>query len=211
MTQSPSQIKAGQNLPLSPFILEAIEFAALRHHGQVRDSDVPKPYLMHLLDVAGLLLQSRFGYDEKLIIGGIFHDILEDTNTSYAELSLRFGTAIAHLVDECTDAKGQDKATRRANQIKLLAHKSPYAKLVKLADKISNCRDMAYSGWSPDKQREYLEFSAKVADVAKGICPTLDAIWDKTYADTLARLDNPAANKPRKAPANKNNADPQPQ
>lgn len=56
----------------------------------------PKPVILHSLRVAGLLME--MGYNKKIIIGAILHDILEDTNVAPKSLKRDFGEDILSLV-----------------------------------------------------------------------------------------------------------------
>ena len=79
------------------------------------------------------------------LCAALLHDTVEDTDTTQAELEAKFGTEIASIVAEVTDDKSLPKAERKRAQIEHAAHISKKAKLVKLADKICNLRDVAHS------------------------------------------------------------------
>jgi len=76
-------------------IQQAINFAAKAHKNQYRkSSDIP--YITHPFAV-GMLLQAANCSDD-VIAAGILHDTLEDTSTTYEELTEQFGIHIANLV-----------------------------------------------------------------------------------------------------------------
>ena len=55
----------------------------------------------------------------------------------------------------------------------------------KLADKISNLRDIVASppsDWSVERKREYFDWAAKVVDGVRGVHPELEALFDKIYS-----------------------------
>jgi len=56
----------------------------------------PKPVILHSLRVAELLME--MGYDKKIVIGAVLHDILEDTEVSPEQLKSEFGEGILLLV-----------------------------------------------------------------------------------------------------------------
>jgi guanosine-3',5'-bis(diphosphate) 3'-pyrophosphohydrolase len=88
----------------------------------------------------------------------VLHDTIEDTETTADELRALFGDQVASVVLEVTDDKSLDKAQRKQLQIEHAAHCSPQAKLVKLADKTCNVRDMASHaphGWPLERRREH--------------------------------------------------------
>lgn len=82
-----------------------------------------------------------------LIPGTVFqaallHDTIEDTDTSAAELEAKFGPVVARIVREVTDDKSLPKQERKRQQVAHAPHCSHQAKLVKLADKLYNLRDL---------------------------------------------------------------------
>ena len=72
----------------------------------------------------------------------LLHDTVEDTETSIAELELAFGPTVARIVQEVTDDKALPKHERKRLQVEHAPHCSHQAKLVKLADKLYNLRDL---------------------------------------------------------------------
>lgn len=72
----------------------------------------------------------------------LLHDTIEDTDTSPAELQATFGPVVARIVQEVTDDRSLPKQERKRHQVEHAPHCSPQAKLVKLADKLYNLRDL---------------------------------------------------------------------
>ncbi|KAB7646114.1 HD domain-containing protein [Polymorphobacter fuscus] len=101
---------------------------------------------------------------------------------SYEELVGAFGREIADVVAEVTDEKSLDKAERKLLQIEHAARASPRAKLVKLADKTCNLRDLATTppaDWSDERRWEYFEWAKKVVAGVRGSNTGLEAAFDK--------------------------------
>src|SRR5215472_4838635 len=121
-------------------VSEAAELAARRHNGQQRKGRGTEPYINHLAEVANLLSVASNGEDAELVAAGWLHDTIEDTETTHDELAQRFGLRVAGLVVECTDDMSLSKSQRRRRQVVEASHKSDGAKLIKVADKISNVR-----------------------------------------------------------------------
>ena len=93
--------------------------------------------------------------------------------------------ALADVVAEVTDDKSLDKAERKLLQIEHAAHASPRAKLVKLADKTCNLRDIATTppaDWSDQRRREYFEWAKKVVAGVRGTNAALEAAFDKALS-----------------------------
>jgi guanosine-3',5'-bis(diphosphate) 3'-pyrophosphohydrolase len=127
---------------LSPIRLvsRAAEFAARRHTGKARKARPDEPYVNHLAEVADILAEVTDGTDAELVAAGWLHDTVEDTETTREELAQKFGERVASLVVEVTDDMNLSQTERRQRQVEDAPHKSPGAKLIKIADKISNIR-----------------------------------------------------------------------
>src|ERR1700744_2592227 len=119
-------------------VSEAAEFAARRHNGMARKGRGSEPYINHLAEVANLLSSATEGADAELVAAGWLHDTIEDTETTREELARIFSERVASLVVECTDDMSLPKAERRRLQVVNASHKSASARLIKIADKISN-------------------------------------------------------------------------
>ena len=86
---------------------------------------------------------------------------------------------------DVTYDKTLTKAARKQAQIDHAAHISDKSKLVKLADKISNLRDVlnnAPPDWTLDRRQQYFDWAREVIDQVRGTHPELEAIFDETYA-----------------------------
>lgn len=84
-------------------------------------------------------------------MAAILHDTVEDTETTFEELEQHFGAKIRGIVEECSDDKALSKMERKRLQIEHAKTATPEAKLVKLADKLYNLRDLERSiprGWT---------------------------------------------------------------
>jgi GTP diphosphokinase / guanosine-3',5'-bis(diphosphate) 3'-diphosphatase len=123
-------------------VLAAAEFAAFKHREQRRKGVRGSPYINHPLAVASTLATEAGVEDVDVLAAAILHDTIEDTDTTEAELERAFGPEVASIVVEVTDEKTQSKALRKRMQIAHAPHLSAQAKLVKLADKIVNLRDI---------------------------------------------------------------------
>jgi (p)ppGpp synthase/HD superfamily hydrolase len=178
-------------LPALCMVSEAAELAARRHNGMARKGRGNEPYINHLAEVANLLAQVTDGADAELVAAGWLHDTIEDTETTREELAQKFSERVAALVVECTDDMSLPKAVRRQKQIEDAPHKSPDAKLIKTADKISNigARIVPHPGKDErDDLADYAAWADKVVAGCRGINPRLDRIFDDTIARAKAAL-----------------------
>ncbi len=96
-----------------------------------------------------------------------------------------FGEEIADVVLEVTDTKWIRKEVRKRLQVARAAHSSDNAKLVKLADKICNVRDIAAhppAGWTLERKRQYFDWAKEVVDQIRGAHAELEQRFDEVYA-----------------------------
>ncbi|MBB6444527.1 HD domain-containing protein [Bacillus benzoevorans] len=130
---------------------QAIQFAAIAHKGQTRKS-TNIPYITHPFAV-GMLLQ-KAKCSEEVIAAGILHDVLEDTPTTYEELSAQFGAKAANLV---VAASEQDKnlpwEIRKRHTIEHLKQASIEEIQVITADKLHNLKSI---------QDDYLQYGEEI-------------------------------------------------
>ena len=172
-------------------VLEAAAFAADKHRMQRRKDAEASPYINHPLALAHLLATEGGITDPVVIASALLHDTVEDTETSVEELRDAFGPEIAAIVAEVTDDKSLSKEERKRLQVVKAASKSDSAKLVKLADKTCNLRDIAVTppaDWSVERRREYFEWARKVVSGLKGVSPALEAAFDEAHETGLRSL-----------------------
>jgi guanosine-3',5'-bis(diphosphate) 3'-pyrophosphohydrolase len=163
-------------------VSEAADLAARRHAGQQRKGRGDEPYINHLAEVANLLAFATDGSDAELVAAAWLHDTIEDTQTTREELAGKFGERVAALVAEVTDDMNLPKAQRRQKQVEDAPHKSPGAKLIKIADKISNIRARTQQTPSKDERDDlidYVNWAEKVVAGCRGANAGLDAEFDE--------------------------------
>lgn len=167
-------------------IVKAAQFASEKHKSQRRKDADASPYINHPLALANVLATEGGIDNPDVICAALLHDTIEDTNTTADELTTHFGPKVTSIVLEVTDDKSLDKAVRKEEQVRHAPHISPEAKLVKLADKICNLRDILASppaDWSADRKRAYFDWAARVVNGLRGVHPALE----RTFDDLLER------------------------
>lgn len=165
-------------------ILKAAEFAADRHRNQRRKDADASPYINHPISLANVLANEGAVTDPVVLCAALLHDTIEDTNTTAEELTAAFGQNITDVVLEVTDDKNLEKTVRKQLQIEHARHASKQAKLVKLADKICNLRDIAATppaDWSTERKAEYFDWAKSVIAGVRGVHPQLEAVFDEAY------------------------------
>lgn len=163
-------------------VIEALHFAAQAHANQRRKGAAQEPYINHLLEVGLMVAEATNGSDTDLILGAIFHDTLEDTDLTFADLSEAYGDRVAHLVRENSDDMSLSKAERKRRRTELAAKKSDGAKIIKIADVISNVRAMLTSppaGWPLEWKLGYLNNTRQLHAAMKGVNIELDRLFEK--------------------------------
>ncbi|MGB5082583.1 MAG: HD domain-containing protein [Burkholderiales bacterium] len=166
-------------------LIAALNFAAEKHRNQRRKDIEASPYINHPIMLAKILAIEAGVEEGPVLCAAVLHDTIEDTETSYAELAGQFGSEIADVVLEITDDPSLPKAERKQLQIDHAPHLSRAARLVKLADKIANLRDVADhppSKWPLSRRREYFDWAKRVVDGLRGTHARLEAAFDAAYA-----------------------------
>ncbi len=177
-------MSASSHTQISLFV-RAVHFAADKHRDQRRKDAKASPYINHPIALAQVLSEEAGITDVDVLSAAILHDTIEDTHTTPDELRTHFGHRITDIVLEVTDDKSLSKEQRKMLQIEHASHKSPEARLVKLADKICNLRDILSSppsDWTLERKQEYFEWAAQVIDGLRGSNTQLEAIFDVTFA-----------------------------
>ena len=180
-------------MTLAPLRLvsEAALLAAQRHSGMARKGRGNEPYVNHLAEVANLVSEASGGADAELVAAGWLHDIIEDTDTTREELADRFSVRVAALVVEVSDDMGLPKDERRRLQVVGAPHKSPAAKLIKIADKVSNIRGRIAPAPSAEERADladYVGWAEQVVSRCRGGNAWLDDTFDKTVAKARSSL-----------------------
>lgn len=160
----------------------AAEFAARRHSGMARKGRGNEPYINHLAEVANLLAEVTHGADAELVAAGWLHDTVEDDKATREELAQKFGERVAALVVEVTDDMNLSQAERRQKQIEDAPCKSPDAKLIKIADKVSNIHARLAPQPSEAQRVDlaaYVIWAEKVVAGCRGINSMLDGKFDE--------------------------------
>ena len=129
--------------------------------------------------------------DLDVIVAAILHDTIEDTDTKAEEIENQFGSRVLSFVLEVTDDKNLPKATRKQLQVETAPHKSHGAKLIKLADKISNLQDITHSppaNWPLQRKLEYVDWADRVVAGLRGANPQLEARYDQVVKEARDKL-----------------------
>ena len=130
--------------------------------------------------------------DEDILAAALLHDTVEDCGVLPEEITEKFGEAVCGYVMEVTDDKSLPKHTRKLLQIEHAPHLSYGAKVIKLADKISNVRDVIASpaeDWDKQRRQEYVQWAVNVAEGLRGANDQLDELFDEVVALANQKLD----------------------
>jgi guanosine-3',5'-bis(diphosphate) 3'-pyrophosphohydrolase len=119
----------------------ALRWAAVCHRGQTRKGSAT-PYVEHVVGVAMIL--DRLGFPEDVVIAGLLHDAVEDTDATIEQVEERFGPRVAETVGHCSEVKADAQGNKRPwidrkrDHLEALAHAPAEARAVVLADKLHN-------------------------------------------------------------------------
>jgi guanosine-3',5'-bis(diphosphate) 3'-pyrophosphohydrolase len=165
--------------------IRAVDFAAAKHRNQRRKDEEASPYINHPIALTRVLKVEAGVADPDVLSAALLHDTIEDTETTREELEHEFGARIAGIVAEVSDDTSLKKEDRKRLQVEHAATLSREAKLVKLADKICNVRDMLDAPpahWNLARRKEYFDWAREVVDQLRGTHPRLEQLFDEAYA-----------------------------
>ena len=166
-------------------VMKAADAAARWHVDQRRKGARQEPYITHLIEVSSLVAEATEGADHNLIMAALLHDTIEDQGVTREEIAAQFNDDVAGLVCEVTDDKRLPKAERKRLQIEHAPNLTPRAKILKLADKISNLRSSATSppaDWPMQRRRDYMIWTTEVAQGLRGASGLLEQEFDRAAA-----------------------------
>jgi guanosine-3',5'-bis(diphosphate) 3'-pyrophosphohydrolase len=173
-------------------ILDALQFSAERHSRQRRKDVDASPYINHLIAVANVMVKEGGVSNPTILVAAILHDTLEDTETTASQLEERFGPEVRNLVEQVTDDKSLPKEERKRRQVAHAPSLSERAKIVKIADKICNVRDIMENppkGWSRERRIEYLDWAGRVVQGCRGVNRDLEVFFDEMLARARSSLE----------------------
>jgi len=179
----------------TPQIKKAIQFAAKKHHGQMRISstpDEPSPVIIHLFSVA--LLAAEDGAPEDVVTAALLHDTIEDTKTTREEIAAAFNERVAELVEAVSEDKGLEWKERKLNYLRGMEEVDEEALIIAIADKIDNVEsrveeyekegDAFLSRWKRPNS-DYLWFYGEALRIARLRLP--DHPLTKRYSEAHAK------------------------
>jgi (p)ppGpp synthase/HD superfamily hydrolase len=121
----------------SELIAHALAKASAEHAGQVRNGSGGLPYIEHPRMVAATL--AAHGYDDATLAAALLHDVVEDSDTTVAELRAEFGEEIADLVAALSDDESiEDYRERKEEHRVRVADVDGDALAIYAADKLTN-------------------------------------------------------------------------
>jgi guanosine-3',5'-bis(diphosphate) 3'-pyrophosphohydrolase len=168
-------------MSLSTFI-EAAAFAAEKHTKQRRKDLAQTPYIEHPIEVAQILSQCGIS-DSSCLAAALLHDTIEDTNTTLEEIQTKFGDKVLLFVREVSDDKSLSKDERKRQQVSHSSQISNEAKMIKMADKLSNFRSSIRAppkGWDEARVKGYFTWGLAVVHQCR--------IAEGPFAESCAKL-----------------------
>lgn len=144
-------------------IHNAIMFAAVAHKRQLRKG-TKIPYISHPMEVMQILTEN--GCPEDVIVAGILHDTLEDTNAKAEDIENLFGRKVLDIIKAETENKSETWVERKKHTVEHVKRSSKSVQLVCCADKLANIKSI-YADTLKVGDRVFARFSAPNKEYVK--------------------------------------------
>ncbi|HAG26095.1 MAG: bifunctional (p)ppGpp synthetase/guanosine-3',5'-bis(diphosphate) 3'-pyrophosphohydrolase [Paracoccaceae bacterium] len=172
-------------------IRKAYAYGKKMHEGQVRQSG--DPYFSHPIAVAAILTEQRL--DDATLITALLHDTIEDTKSTFTEVSQLFGPEVADLVDGVTKltnlqlSSAHSKQAENFRKLFMAMSKDLRVILVKLADRLHNMRTIKSM-----KQEKQHQKARETMEIFAPLAGRMGMQWMRDELEDLAfRVLNPEA------------------
>lgn len=181
---------------------DAITFAVSCHSGQCRKGS-NKPYIFHPLEVMNIL--NNMNADTNLLIAGVLHDVVEDSDATLDDIENRFGKEVAELVASHTEDKSFSWKERKQSCIDILKNGNKRECMLIMADVVANQRNILkdyqlvgeelWNRFNAPKEMQYwyydnvqaalynMQFDADTKDIYWEMVNTFKDIFVKYFAD----------------------------
>jgi (p)ppGpp synthase/HD superfamily hydrolase len=149
--------------------IKAYKFAAKAHQGQkMPGSEIP--YIMHLsfvsMEVIAALNLEKETDGNLAIQCALLHDSIEDTNTTYEQITAEFGEVVAKGVLALTKDNNLAKHLQKEDSLQRIKEQPKEIWMVKLADRISNLQAPPHY-WTIEKITRYREEGIEIYEALK--------------------------------------------
>jgi len=161
---------------------KAIIFATELHSGQRRKGTI-RPYILHPMETLEIL--NSMGADSNLLIAGVLHDTIEDTNATEEQIRAEFGDDVAELVCNHSEDKSKSWEERKQHAIEELECADKRLKMLVMADKVSNLRSM-FRDYKRIGNQLWKRFNAPVEKQAWYYSGIQDALFGMQYEEDCA-------------------------
>lgn len=133
--------------PKLRYMYKAMLFALTTHH-RVRQRYDSYPYFYHINMVTKFALKFSHIMDNNInvILGAIFHDLIEDCRLTYNDVKEKWGVEVADIVFACTELRGKNRSERHGKEYYDLLQTTETGSFVKICDVIANMTQGTITG-----------------------------------------------------------------
>ena len=145
-------MSVGKKFLNTPLQESAYRFAKECHKGQFRKGS-PRPYINHCTEVARIL--NKFGYSEEIIVAGLLHDTVEESEVTLEDLRIGFGQRVSDIVKYVTEDKspGLSWEKRKVMYIKNLTD-APEGSVTEMLQDWLKVGDAVFLRFSEGKEKQ---------------------------------------------------------
>lgn len=164
---------------------KAIRFAAKAHDGQYHKSAQGVPYVSHAFTVGYVLAQH--GFSDDVIVAGMLHDVVEDTDIRMDEIENQFGTRVAEFVAQVTDPGDLTAEQRLSHHLSYIRTAPEEVLAVKAVDILHNVYSKLVAVQIGDRHWEKTgDTLAATVNKYEVKLQTLQSVWQHAILDEIA-------------------------
>lgn len=156
---------------------KAIDYAVAMHRGQVRKG-THIPYIVHPMETMQILIAMHA--EDDVLIAGVLHDVLEDTDASPEGIAALFGERVCHLVELHSEDKSKSWHERKQHTIDSLQYGEKEYRMLVMADKVSNLRAIARD-YAALGDELWVRFNQGMRDQSWYYGAVQDALYDMQF------------------------------
>lgn len=164
-------------------VIAALDLAKKAHQNQKRDEG--QDYFIHPVRIANCFIFELGNRDSDLIIAGILHDVVEDSEVTLEEIKKQFGNRVAEIVGKLTRDKNKES---KKEKFEKTMRENDEVRLVKAVDWLDNIRSYPYR---TDKGERFARHICEISEMNLPMAESVNSYIASEMKEVLEVLPKP--------------------